>query len=351
MRRGLLSVLVLLLALPAAAAATTPARFFGVMADGPLFDSSTNLAGELRLMRTTGIRTIRVAFDWRHAEPERGETDFSLTDRVVSAAARRRLTILPVVLWAPEWARRDPGETASPPRPRPYARFVARLARRYGPRGGFWRDQGSLPKIPIRDWQIWNEPTVKNFWTLQPWADDYVELLSRTRRLLRRVDRGARVVTAGFVYRSWEALEDLYRSGGRGHFDVLAVHPFTEDPHDVLKIVRYNREVMGRFHDRHPIFLTELSWPSSRDKIGERYGYETDERGQARRIRQAFPMIARERRRLRIERVYWYTWLTRETDPTYPFDYAGLRKLRGGRAVSKPALRAFRETVAALRSR
>ena len=79
-------------------------------------------------------------------------------------------------------------------------------------------------------------------------------------------------------------------------------------------------------------------------------GYETDERGQARKIRSAFPLIARARRRLRIQRTYWYTWLTRETHPTYPFDYAGLRRVQpDGTIVSKPALRAFRETVAALR--
>jgi hypothetical protein len=350
MLRGLLLVLVLLPALSAPAEAGVPPRFFGVMADGPLFDSTTDLDRELRLMRTTGVRTIRVAFDWRHAEPARGRHDYSEIDRVVKAAARRRLAILPVVLWAPEWARRDPGETASPPAPRPYAEFVAQLARRYGPGGGFWRSHRSLPRVPLREWQVWNEPTVTNFWTLQPWAEDYVELLARTRRALRRVDRGGRIVSAGFVYKSWRAVEKLYRAGGRGRFDVLAIHPFTEKPRNVLRIVALSREVMERFRDPHPIFLTEVSWPSSLDKIGRRYGYETDERGMAKKIRAAYPLIAGARRRLGIERTYWYTWLTRETDPAYPFDYAGLRKVRkDGRIVAKAGLAAFRRVVAALR--
>ena len=348
MGRSLLAIAVLLLA-AAPASAAVPAGFWGTMVDGPLNEPGAELDGEFRLIRDSGAGNIRVAFDWRRAEPdENGPTSFADTDRLVSAAARRGLRVLPVVLWAPPWARRDPGQQASPPRPRPYAEFVAKLARRYGEGGTFWRGRRARP---IRHWQIWNEPTVENFWTIQPFERDYVELLSRTRRAVRRVDSGARIVTAGLVYQSWEALDRLYRAGIRGNFDVLALHPFTERPQDVLRIIEWNRRVMRRRRDgRRPIFLTEVSWPSSRDKIGERYGYETDERGQARKIREAFPLIARARKRLRIERAYWYTWVTWETHPTYPFDYAGLRRITAsGRIVSKPALRAFRQTIAALR--
>jgi hypothetical protein len=351
MRRGLLPLLLILLALPAGAQARTPPDFFGVMADGPLFDASTDIDRELRLMRTSGVESIRVAFDWRVIEPVRGTTDFTLTDILVTRATRRRLVILPVVIWAPEWARRDPGQQASPPKPGPYAALVAKLARRYGKGGSFWKQNPSLPRVPLREWQIWNEPTVENFWTLQPWQEDYVTLLERTRKAVRREDAGARIVTAGLVYESWEALEKIYGAGGRGSFDVVALHPFTEKPANLLEIVERCRKVMRSNGDgRRPAFLSEVSWPSSLDKIGRRYGYETTERGMAQKIRRAYPRIVRARKRLRIERAYWYTWLTRETDPDYPFDYAGLRRVRrDGKIVSKPGLAAFRETVTSLR--
>jgi hypothetical protein len=339
--------LVLLMVLAAGADAKTPRSFFGMTADGPLFEAPTDVDKEMRLMYASGVGTLRVAFDWRHAAAREGQVDYTGIDYNVAAAARRRLAVLPTVLWAPEWARRDPGQTASPPKARPYAAFVAGLVRRYGPRGEFWALHPELPKLPIRDWQVWNEPTVENFWTIQPWQRDYVALLERTRKAVRRVDRRARIVTAGFVYESWDALEKLYDAGGKGRFDVLAVHPFTEHPKDVIRIVELNRDVMKRHSDnRHGIFLTEVSWPSSLDKIGRRYGYETTERGMGRKIREAYPRIVRARKRLGIERAYWYTWLTRETDREYPFDYAGLRRItRSGRIVSKPGLRAFRETV------
>jgi hypothetical protein len=70
-----------------------------------------------------------------------------------------------------------------------------------------------------------------------------------------------------------------------------------------------------------------------------------DEKGQAARVASALPYLAKRRHALRIERVYWYTWLTREVDPDYPFDYAGLRRLEDGRVVEKPAFSAFRRTA------
>ena len=79
-----------------------------------------------------------------------------------------------------------------------------------------------------------------------------------------------------------------------------------------------------------------------------RYGYETDEHGQARRLTTGLRLLAAHRRRLGIRRVYWYTWLTRETSPSYPFDYAGLRRLHATRVRSKPALRAYGRTALAL---
>jgi hypothetical protein len=346
-RPALLIALCLIAATPAEAA--VPPGFWGTMIGGPLTepDKTELLDSELRLMHRSGVRTLRMVFDWRRAEPVEGSFDFDEIDGFVGAATRHGLRPLPVVIWAPEWARRDPSQQASPPKPRAYAAFMTKLVQRYGPNGAFWRGRRARP---IREWQIWNEPTVPNFWTIQPFERDYVELLRKARRSVRRVDRGARIVTAGLVYESWKALDKLYDAGVRGLFEVLALHPFTERPRDTLRIVELNRRVMRRHGDTpRPIFLTEYSWPSSRDKIGERYGYETDERGQAARIRQAFPMVAEVRRRLRIERLYWYTWLTRETDPEYPFDYAGLRRFENEKDVaSKPAFRAFRETVASL---
>jgi hypothetical protein len=54
-------------------------------------------------------------------------------------------------------------------------------------------------------------------------------------------------------------------------------------------------------------------------------------------------IFARARRRLGIERLVWYTWISREVPVRdNAFNYAGLRRIRNGAHVSSPALRVFR---------
>ena len=107
---------------------------------------------------------------------------------------------------------------------------------------------------------------------------------------------------------------------------------------------------MARHRDgRMPLMITELSYPSSLGRA-DRFGYETTEAGQAKRLRRAFERLADERRRLRIERVHWYTWMTPDRG-SYPFDYSGLERLEDGGIVAKPALAAFRRTLLGLEGR
>ena len=52
-------------------------------------------------------------------------------------------------------------------------------------------------------------------------------------------------------------------------------------------------------------------------------------------------MLADERKRLRIGRVYWYTWLSNEGITDSAFDFSGLRRLRAGQVISAPSLTVF----------
>jgi hypothetical protein len=356
--RPLVVLLVVLAALPPGdaqgATPPVPAGFVGIVADGPVFDAEalkrarSSVDRELDLMVGAGVESVRLSFYWAAMQPDRAAPiDFRATDRIVAAAARRRLELLPVVLWPPDWAARHPGEFASPPADADqYATFVAALAARYGTRGTLWAERPSLPKVALDEWQLWNEPALKNFWLDQPFARDYVALLRASHARLRRADPRARIVLAGLVHESWEALARIYRAGGRRWFDSVALHPFTREPDGVLRIIERNRTVMARNDDgRKPVYVTETSWPSSLGKVPSRYGYETDERGQAQLLTRGMRTLAAHRRRLRIDRVYWYTWMTLETDPTYPFDYAGLRRLERRRVVAKPALGAYRSVA------
>jgi hypothetical protein len=356
-----------LAAAPAPATAAVPQGFLGVVADGPLFDPRVDLTGEIGVMARAGVQSTRFSIYWDAAQPyasvqdipadqgarfsdEAGvPTDWATVDRFVSLTAARHLRLLPVVLRAPAWAREHPELQNSPPSVAgrdAYARFLAALVRRYGPRGTFWSANPRLPRTPIRQWQIWNEPAGVRDWSDQPGIPGYAKLLPAAYRAVKAADPGARVVLAGLVGRSWDQLAQLYRLGAGRYFDAVAIHPFSAKISNVVKILRLARQVMRRRGDAgKPLLVTELSWPSAKGRTTVKYGFEMTEHGQAARLRAALAAIAADRRRLRIASVYWSSWLSYDRDPNYPFDYAGLRRLDGDRVVAKPAYFAFRQVA------
>jgi hypothetical protein len=339
----------------AGASRSVPRGFFGVMADGPLLSPGISLDGELGTMRDSGVESIRVAFYWSQAQPAQGGAfDFSASDRVVASAAQRGIGVLPVVIGSPDWAAVRPGDPASPPkRPGEYAAYVSALVGRYGPKGSFWSEHPELRSSPLRDWQIWNEPNIVKYWSSKkPFAKDYVKLLHAAATAIRKADPGAQVVLCGFANFSWRALREVYRAGGRRWFDVAAVHPFTGRVANSLKIVRLNRDVMRRYGDaRKPLMLTEVTWSSAEGHKVTILGWETTEAGQAKRLTAAFRLFVRERKALRIARVYWYTWLTNDGGSPNSFDWSGLRKVVDGTPEEKPALAAFRKLALPLEGR
>ena len=360
----LLAALTLAAALsPAADAARrqVPQGFLGTVIDGPLFTNGRLLERETERMVGAGVESIRAPFTWREMQPyrtidqvppglrpfyriERGvPTTFAFTDQLVRNAARRRFRILPTVLTAPAWAaRRD--QLASPPEGTAnYASFMATLVARYGPSGSFWRENPSVSRMPVREWQIWNEPMHQGFWSDHPWESDYVALARAARTEIKARDRGARIVAGGFVHRSWESLASMLRvPGAKTAFDVIAIHPYTREVSDVLRIMRLNRSALDRAGLRRmPLFATEVTWPSSRGHV-TRFGYEVTQAQQASRLKAGIPLLARNRRALRLERVYWYTWLGQDRSTTNPFDYSGLRRLTSsGGVAAKPSYSSY----------
>jgi Glycosyl hydrolase family 53 len=364
----LISVVLLAAVGPTAHAASrqVPQGFVGMNADGPLLSANEGLKSSFGGMVKAGVESIRSAFYWARVQPyasfaevptgQRSQftdvggipTDFSSTDRLVDAAARRRLSVLPVVLYAPQWDALHPNNFSSPPSdPAPYGRFMATLAARYGPNGSFWQDNPSVPKVPIRDWQIWNEPDSTKYWSDQPFVDGYAALLKAAHSALKAVDPAAQVVLAGFPSRSWVSLARLYAAGAGPYFDVVGIHPFTMPVANVLRILTTDRKVMAQHNDSSkPIYITETSWPSAKGKTSFHYGFEVTEAGQAKKARQLLNTLASVYSRYHVERLYWYTWLSLDSSTESPFDYAGLLKIgSGGKVIKKPALQAFKRAA------
>ncbi len=355
--------LILLVALAAASApdaqGRVPYAFYGVNANGPLMRTG---GGEQErqwaAMARSGVESARVVFSWAHMQPTDGEQpNFEQSDAVVSRAVRRRIRLLPVIFDAPPWARLYPDRHVSPPADNvDFAAFARALVERYGHHGSFWRENPELPRRPLVEWQIWNEPHLQIYWNVPAgstaaWPDGYARLLKAASRAIKGVDRRAKVVLAGLTNDSWNQLRQLYRLRLRRYFDMLAVQTYTSSPKNLLRAFRLVRRVMRRHGDRRkPIWATEVSWPAARGRIQAPDYYRTiitTDRRMGQRLKRLYALLAKRRRdpRYLVKRVYWYTWASRYRAQRDIFDYSGLLRYTSGDFRPRPALRYYRASA------
>jgi hypothetical protein len=353
-----LSAAALLVLAPTAGAQErrVPQGFYGAMWDGRIEAAPLEVQeAEWDRMAMAGVESVRTVFSWERSQQDPGAPlDFAFNDRLVEWAAERNIALLPVVDNAPAWARVESDRPLSPPgRIADFAAFARALVARYGPGGSFWAERPDLPAVPLREWQILNEPYLRP-WRKggQPsnrWARPYVAVLRAAHRAIKEGDPGARVVLAGLANRSWAHLARVYRAGGRPYFDVAAVHPYATTPKRVLKAVRFFRRAMARRRDRAtPVYVTEFGWTASRGRLKNWLGgIETTDRGVARRLRRvlALAVTLRRSRARWLRRLYYYTWASsfrRDGSEFAAFHYSGLRLFRPDREPSsRPALDAY----------
>ena len=349
-----------LLAAPSAGAAPpkVPHGFYGTAFDGFVSVAHYRVQdAQFGLMARSGVESARVVFPWEKMQPvERGAVDFSSTDITVAAAAYHGIDVLPTVIYAPYWARLDSTRVLSPPkRNSDYTAFLDALIRRYGPRGSFWRDYPGAPRRPIRSWQIWNEPNIRPFWDVpvgskHAWPQGYGSLLRAANATIKRADPGGRTVFAGLTAVAWKDLRNAYKRGGiRKHFDVAALQIYTQSEQRELEAVRRLRRELVRAGDKKVrMFVTEVAFPASKGHVrGIRGQRQETPKGMARRLSGTYALLARQRKRFLLDKVFWYTWASRYggRGPSI-FNFSGLIRTQNGEVyTAQPALGAFRRSA------
>jgi hypothetical protein len=331
--------------------AARPSRsFLGLVAEDAFGKPGAYRRENLDRLRSTGAGLVRQTFDWARIERARGRYELSFYDGYIAALARRRLRVLPILFNVPPFRSSAPANprrgTYPPRRASELGELGAVLARRYGPGGSFWREHPELPKLPVRSWQVWNEPNLPVYWPSGPDAAEYVALLRATARAIRRVDPGAEILTAGLPDSSLgvplrDYVEAMYAAGGAGAFDVLAVNPYGQDARGVLGTVKAVRGVASAHGDNPAVWVTELGWATG----GPQSDFRVGEARQAQLLEQTLLALARRRDELRIRGVVYFNW--RDSTP-----YAGGRDFFGlhtgllrldGHA--KPALSSYKKVA------
>jgi hypothetical protein len=295
-----------------------PRSFFGMAPQTPLTEE------DVRYMEEGGIGMVRWPLAWEGIQPEEeGEYVWSGFDEVVENAARGRIGVLPVLFGTPAWLAGRPTDLPvdDDRQLRSWSRFLRATVSRYGPGGSFWAERGgrgrdSVPVIPIREWQVWNEANFFYFATPAS-PERYAKLLRAAAAAIRAVDPGAQVVLSGLFGsppadppRGMPAIEFLDRlyevPGAREAFDAAALHAYAADVETLEELTEEMRQTIDEHGDEEKVLhITEVGWGSQSDSD---VSFEKGPEGQERELRDAYEYLIDERDELRLGSVYWFTW-------------------------------------------
>ncbi|HEY5977536.1 MAG TPA: hypothetical protein VIT85_06735 [Solirubrobacterales bacterium] len=324
-----------------------PNGFFGVVPQGEVGKA------DLDLMEGS-VETLRVGIYWPSIEPSPGVFELAGFERLLGEAAGQGIRIQPFVYGTPQWLGRDPVRSplAYPGGAEAWASMLTALIDRYGNGGSFW--EGRKP-LPVRDWQIWNEPNFVIFWHPWPSPREYARLLDVSDRAISAADPDARVIVGGVAPvgagpRPWRYLGSLLRIRGvKSDLDAVALHPYSASPLGVEYAVRQTRRAMARSGaGRKPLLIGEIGVASDAEVPT---GFDLGLEGQASFLRRSFHLLLENRRRWRIVGIDWFSWqdvagwekqcsfcqyagLVDRSGRPKPSWFAFSQAVRGGRATS-----------------
>jgi hypothetical protein len=300
---------------------------------------AATIATQLRALRATGATVARSDAFWEATEPTapaggRHNYLWAFDDQIAAALAAAGLRWIPVLDYTAPWAQSIPGQDHSPPRSAAdYAAYAEAFAARYGPGGAFWGLRPDLPALPVRTYEIWNEPDNGTFWTPQPDAAAYAGLYAAARNGIDAVDPSARVIIGGLTKLSSFLPAMLAAAPAlRGHIDGVGVHPYGAPP-VALARVRTGRAALRRLGlGEVPLYATEFGWST-------RPAGTLDYVPAARRPSYILRTLAElDHARCGLADALIYTWYSPEQDPSDSQQWYGLSSTTGAARPDTAAL-------------
>ncbi len=126
---------------------------------------------------------------------------------------------------------------------------------------GYAADAASLVATTQADgFEVWNEQNSRTFWTGT--VAEWVALVRVTAAAVHAASPSTVVVTGGTSHVALAWLQRAYSAGlAATGYDALAVHPYERGRGVTvknLKLLRGLRRLQTRYHDRRPVWLTEI---------------------------------------------------------------------------------------------
>lgn len=247
-----------------------------------------------KLISGAGIKWVRQQIRWDYIEPRQGEFHWEAFDAAIENEYKHGLNAFGQFHWK-SWCDPTAGNDEAI---RHWADFVGLAVARY--------------KDKIKYWEVWNEEDFEGFWSPTS-PENYVKLLKATYISAKYADPGCKIILGGLMgwggaHTYFPFLDEVYKNGGRGYFDIIAFHPYTmpRDPAKDNLLKRKIEDILERLKNNNdagrPIWITELGWPSNKllDPDSER-GVTPDQ--QAEYMVEAFKICFSYPQ---IKKVFWY---------------------------------------------
>ena len=217
----------------------------------------------IKLAERLGINWVRThdttqSTWWYRVEPKQGEFHWE-GDRTLQEFTAAGINILGTVFTAPTWAQsirnrpltgKAPSVKSVLPRNEPLANYVRNLARHH--------------KQRIRNWEIWNEPEVPEFWAGTP--QEFAQLVQVAYASMKREDPESFVLVGGFTNANFDWHEAAARAGALKYADGVSFHIYDEPKEEIVRAVEHFRQLImkyGRTADM-PLWVTEAgTWDTS----------------------------------------------------------------------------------------
>lgn len=237
---------------------------------------------------------------WPHLERFKGQWNFKALDTCVELAQKKGVEVLYVMSLTPKWAAARPGDAGAfgdgptisePQNIEDWRNFVRTVATRY--------------KGKIKYYELWNEPSLKNWYSGT--VDKMVDLAREAYTILKQVDPSITVVSPSVFadYGGVEWLDKYLEKGGGNYADVIGAHfyiGFDATPEEEsLLLIRKIQQVMAKHKlTTKPLWNTETGYGNKQSKQ-----FYSDSDSMAFVARSYIVNWA-----LGLKRFYWYGWDT-----------------------------------------
>ncbi|MBN8711995.1 MAG: hypothetical protein BGO12_06275 [Verrucomicrobia bacterium 61-8] len=212
-----LSLLAVVLAVPAYAQNTpAPAGAFNIAGSGETGNTHAELFPYLHEAR---VSMVRLFPEWAGIQPKQGEWDWTSADALVESARKNDIQLAGVLAFLTPWASSAPNDPDHGARTRTFPIKNIQYWR------DFVRETGARYKNDITYWEVYNEFNATTF-ARNATPANYAELVKEADLELAKVNPQAKI-GIGCADVDLSFLENVIRSGASGHFDFLAVHPYS----------------------------------------------------------------------------------------------------------------------------